>query len=45
MENNTRPNKAEEMFLNLAYNRFYDLYEEIMEDSFGIKIHIIDLLK
>lgn len=28
------PNKTELEFLTFAYNRFYDLYEEIMEDSF-----------
>lgn len=32
-----RPNKAEIQFLNLAYNRFYDLYEEVIEDSFWKK--------
>lgn len=29
-----RPNKAEKVFLRLGYNRFYDLFEEIMEDEF-----------
>lgn len=29
-----RPNDAEELFLTLAYNRFYDLFEEVMDDSF-----------
>lgn len=33
----TRPTKAEEFFLNLAYNRFYDLFDEIMEDVFWEK--------
>ncbi len=33
----TRPNKSEEMFLNLGYNRFYDLFDEIMADSFWKK--------
>lgn len=28
------PNKAEEEFLSLAYNRFYDIFEEIIADSF-----------
>ena len=32
-----RPSKSEELFLSLGYNRFYDLYEEIMEDSFWDK--------
>ena len=29
-----RPTKSEELFLSLAYNRFYDLADEIMEDEF-----------
>jgi len=29
-----RPNKPEELFLSLAYNRFYDLADEIMEEEF-----------
>ncbi len=29
-----RPNPAEKEFLTLAYNRFYDLYEEINSDEF-----------
>lgn len=32
-----RPNKAETIFLNLAYNRFYDIYDEIFDDSFWQK--------
>lgn len=31
---NLKPNEAEELFLSLAYNRFYDLFEEVMSDSF-----------
>ena len=30
-----RPNSAEIEFLKLSYNRFYDLFEEIMDDNFG----------
>ncbi len=37
MENNMRPNISEVEFLTLAYNRFYDLFEEIIEDSFWAK--------
>ncbi|HUU16975.1 MAG TPA: hypothetical protein VMW72_07495 [Sedimentisphaerales bacterium] len=37
MENELRPNKAELEFLTLAYNRFYDIFEEIMDDSFWEK--------
>jgi len=29
-----RPNKAEKEFLNLAYNRFYDIFEEIFTNEF-----------
>jgi len=32
-----RPNKAEKEILNLAYNRFYDIFEEIISDSFWRK--------
>jgi hypothetical protein len=35
--NDNRPNKAEFQFLTLAYNRFYDLYDEVMEDLFWDK--------
>ena len=31
---NLKPNETEERFLSLAYNRFYDLFEEVMSDSF-----------
>lgn len=37
MNKNLRPNKAEKEFLNLAYNRFYDIFNEIMADSFWHK--------
>lgn len=29
-----KPNKAENEFLNLSYNRFYDIFDEIMKDEF-----------
>jgi hypothetical protein len=32
-----RPTSQEEVFLSLAYNRFYDLADEIIEDSFWEK--------
>lgn len=32
-----RPNKTEIEFLTLAYNRFYDLYDEVMNDNFWKK--------
>lgn len=32
-----RPTKSEELFLSLGYNRFYDLYDQIIEDSFWEK--------
>ncbi len=37
MKDHLRPNKAEQEFLKLAYNRFYDVYEEVMADSFWRK--------
>lgn len=32
-----RPNKSEQLFLSLGYNRFYDLFDEIMADNFWQK--------
>jgi len=32
-----RPNRSQELFLSLGYNRFYDLYDEIMADDFWEK--------
>lgn len=32
-----RPNSLEIQFLTLAYNRFYDLYEEVINDNFWDK--------
>ncbi len=37
MSKELRPNEAESEFLTLAYNRFYDIFEEIMDDSFWEK--------
>jgi hypothetical protein len=37
MTENLRPNKAEREFLTLAYNRFYDIFEEATLDSFWEK--------
>lgn len=34
MSTDLRPNKAELEFLSLAYNRFYDVYDEVMNDAF-----------
>jgi hypothetical protein len=34
---NIRPTKSEELFLSLGYNRFYDLFDEIIEDDFWSK--------
>jgi len=31
---NLRPNEAEIAFLTLSYNRFYDIFEEVMNDNF-----------
>lgn len=32
--NDTNPNKSELQFLTLAYNRFYDIYDEVIDDNF-----------
>ena len=32
-----RPTRAEEQFLSLGYNRFYDLFDEVMADDFWDK--------
>ncbi len=32
-----RPTKSEELFLSLGYNRFYDLFDEVMDDEFWEK--------
>jgi len=37
MPNDSRPNQAELQFLTLAYNRFYDIFTEVMDDSFWVK--------
>ena len=37
MRKEIRPNKAELEFLTLAYNRFYDIFDEVMADSFWRK--------
>ena len=37
MENEPRPSVAEKELLTLAYNRFYDLFDEIMSDNFWEK--------
>lgn len=34
MTSELRPNESELAFLTLAYNRFYDLFEEAIDDSF-----------
>jgi hypothetical protein len=37
MMSELRPNESEVAFLNLAYNSFYDLFDEVMDDSFWDK--------
>ena len=37
MERGLRPNNAEKEFLTLAYNKFYDIFEEVIDDSFWNK--------
>ena len=34
MDNQIRPTQAEIEFLTLSYNRFYDIFEEVMSDNF-----------
>jgi hypothetical protein len=34
MSKEIRPNKSELAFLSIAYNRFYDIYEEVFTDQF-----------
>jgi hypothetical protein len=45
MEKEPKPSKAENELLTLAYNRFYDLYEEIMSDSFWENVEYIRFSK
>ena len=35
--NDLRPNDSEKLFLNLSYNRFYDVHKEVMDDGFWEK--------
>jgi hypothetical protein len=37
MKNDLRPNNKEKIFLTLAYNRFYDIFEEIEKNDFWKK--------
>ena len=37
MEKELKPNESELAFLTLSYNRFYDIFEEIMDESFWKK--------
>ena len=37
MDENLRPNGTEKEFLTLSYNRFYDIFEEVMGESFWEK--------
>lgn len=34
MEAKLKPSRAEVEFLTLAYNKFYDIFEEVISDSF-----------
>lgn len=40
-----RPNTAEKKFLSLAYNRFYDLFDEIISDSFWTNEETVRFMK
>ena len=37
MNNEIRPNEEEIMFLDLSYNKFYDLFDEVMAEDFWNK--------
>jgi hypothetical protein len=37
MTDDLRPNEAEKEFLTIAYNRFYDLYAEVMSEAFWLR--------
>lgn len=37
MRKDLRPNRGELEFLTLSYNRFYDIFEEVLDDSFWEK--------
>lgn len=37
MQDQLRPNQTEIQFLTLAYNRFYDIFAEVIDDSFWDK--------
>ena len=37
MNDTLKPNSSEVLFLTVAYNRFYDLYDEVMNNEFWIK--------
>lgn len=37
MNNQLHPSKDEIQYINLAYNRFFDLFKEIMKDEFWVK--------
>jgi hypothetical protein len=37
IDKNIKPNRAEYKFLYLAYNRFYDIFDEVLQDSFWDK--------
>lgn len=37
MSEDIRPNEAEIEFLNLAYNKFYDIFDEVFGDNFWDK--------
>lgn len=42
MNNEIRPNEEEIMFLDLSYNKFYDLFDEVMAEDFWNKPPFID---
>lgn len=36
-KDNLKPNKLERQFLNLAYNKFYDIFDEIIDENFWVQ--------
>lgn len=45
MSEDLRPSKAEENFLTLAYNRFYGIFDEVMDDTFWDKEELLRFSK
>ena len=44
-KDNLKPNEAERQFLNIAYNKFYDIFDEIIDEKFWIQNSYFRLCK